>query len=410
MWRSFTVPVGVCPSVAVFPALCLLGYVVRHTQTRAPSPKTTRPDSDLQHTRPGLGLSLDALGSYSRGMSRNHPSPPPGASSSGKPAQASSHIDEAVAHSHDHAHSEGREQGGHSHDHSHAAASATRLGWALAVTGTVIIAELLGAFWSGSLSLAADAGHMVVDASGLVIALIAAHLMHRPRDEKHTWGWARSEVLAAALQAGMLLVISVMVAWEGAWRLASPPEVEAGPMLLVGVLGLVANVVSLVILAGGREANLNMRAAFLEVANDALGSLAVIVAAGAEWAFGWSRADAIASLLIAALMAPRALALLRRSVAILMEQAPVSVDVAKLRAHMLGVDGVLDVHDLHVAAISSHLVTVTAHVTVTHEADGPTRDRIIHELGECACHHFPIAHSTFQLECPEHASHEHIEH
>ena len=343
-------------------------------------------------------------------MSRTIPSPPPGGTESEKPTPASSHVDEAAAHSHDHAHLPDGGQGGHSHDHSHATASTTRLGWALAVTGTVVAAELLGAFWSGALSLAADAGHMVVDASGLVIALIAAHLTRRPRDEKHTWGWARSEVLAAALQAGMLLVICVMVAWEGAWRLASPPEVEAGPMLLVGIIGLVANVVSLVILAGGREANLNMRAAFLEVANDALGSLAVIVAAGAEWAFGWARADALASLLIAVLMAPRALTLLRRSVAILMEQAPASVDVTELRAHMMGVDGVLGVHDLHVVAVSSHLVTVTAHVTVTHEADGPCRDRIVHELGECACHHFPIAHSTFQLECPEHARHEHMEH
>lgn len=352
----------------------------------------------------------DPFGMYSRTMSDNRPLPSPGAGSARESAPASSHVDEAVAHSHEHAHSPKGGQGGHSHDHSHAGASTKRLGWALAVTGAVVVAELVGAFWSGSLSLAADAGHMVVDASGLVVALIAARLMRRPRDEKHTWGWARSEVLAATLQAGMLLVISAMVAWEGAWRLASPPEVEAGPMLLVGVIGLVANVVSLVILAGGREANLNMRAAFLEVANDALGSLAVIVAAGAEWAFGWTRADAIASLLIAVLMAPRALTLLRRSVGILMEEAPASVDVAKLRAHMMGVDGVLDVHDLHVAAVSSHLVTVTAHVTVTHEADGPSRDRIIHELGECACHHFPIAHSTFQLECPEHASHEHIEH
>ena len=251
---------------------------------------------------------------------------------------------------------------------------------------------------------------MVVDASGLVIALVAAHLTRRPRDDKRTWGWARSEVLAAALQAGMLVIISVMVAWEGAWRLASPPEVEAGPMLLVGVLGLVANAVSLLILAGGRDANLNMRAAFLEVANDALGSVAVIVAAGAEWAFGWGRADAVASLLIAILMAPRALTLLRRSVAILMEQAPASVDVGELRTHMMDVDGVLGVHDLHVVAVSSHLVTVTAHVTVTHESDGPHRDRIVHQLGECACHHFPIAHSTFQLECPEHASHEHLAH
>ena len=410
MWRSFTVPVGVCPSVAVFPALCLLGYVVRHTQTRAPSPKTRQPNSDLQHTRRSEPSTADPSGTYSRSMSDNRPSPSPSAGSARESAPASSHVDEAVAHSHDHAHSERGEHGGHSHDHSHTGASTKRLGWALAVTGAVVVAELVGAFWSGSLSLAADAGHMVVDASGLVIALIAARLMHRPRDEKHTWGWARSEVLAATLQAGMLLIICAIVAWEGAWRLASPPEVEAGPMLLVGVVGLVANVVSLAILAGGREANLNMRAAFLEVANDALGSLAVIVAADAEWAFEWTRADAIASLLIAVLMAPRALSLLRRSVAILMEEAPASVDVSELRAHMMGIDGVLGVHDLHVAAVSSHLVTVTAHVTVTHEADGPSRDRIIHELGECACHHFPIAHSTFQLECPEHASHEHIEH
>ena len=410
MWRSFTVPVGVCPSVAVFPALCLLGYVVRHTQTRAPSPKTTHPDSDLQHTGRSELSTPSPFGTYSRSMSDNRPSPSPSAGSARESAPASPHIDEAVAHSHDHAHSPGTEHGAHSHDHSHSSASAVRLGWALAVTGAVVVAELLGAFWSGSLSLAADAGHMVVDASGLVIALIAARLMRRPRDEKHTWGWARSEVLAAALQAGMLLIISVMVVWEGAWRLLSPPEVEAGPMLLVGIIGLLANVVSLAILAGGREANLNMKAAFLEVANDALGSLAVIVAAGAEWALGWTRADAIASLLIAVLMAPRALALLRRSIAILMEQAPTSVDVRQLRAHMLDVDGVLDVHDLHVAAVSSHLVTVTAHVTVSAESDGPSRDRIVHQLGECACHHFPIAHSTFQLECPQHREHEHLGH
>lgn len=135
---------------------------------------------------------------YSRGMSDNRPNPSPSAGSAQESAPASSHVDEAVAHSHDHVHSPGGGQGGHSHDHSHASTSAARLGWALAVTGAVVIAELVGAFWSGSLSLAADAGHMVVDASGLVIALIAARLMRRPRDEKRTWGWARSEVLSAA--------------------------------------------------------------------------------------------------------------------------------------------------------------------------------------------------------------------
>lgn len=262
----------------------------------------------------------DSLGMYSGGMSDNRPNPSPSAGAAQESAPASSHVDEAAVHSDDHAHSPSGGHGTHSHHHSHSSASTARLGWALAVTGLVVVAELVGAFLSGSLSLAADAGHMVVDASGLVIAVAAVVLTRRPRDDKRTWGWARSEVLAAALQAGMLLTISVMVAWEGAWRLLAPPEVEAGPMLLIGIVGLVANVASLAILAGGRDANLNMKAAFLEVANDALGSLAVIIAAVTEWAFGWTRADALASLLIAALMAPRALALLRRSLAILMEQ------------------------------------------------------------------------------------------
>lgn len=341
-------------------------------------------------------------------MPHNHPNHSHNCAHKNKPAPTSSHIHEA--HPHDHSHARGAGHGTHSHDHSHASASTTRLAWALAVTAAIVAAELAGAFWSGSLSLAADAGHMIVDASGLVIALTAAFLTRRPRDERRTWGWARSEVLAAALQAGMLLTISIMVAWEAIWRLVSPRELEAGPMLTVGIIGLVANVISLLILAGGRDANLNMKAAFLEVANDALGSFAVIIAAGSQWALGWRHADAVASLLIAALMAPRALTLLRRSLSILMEQAPDTVNVAELRAHMGTIDGVLGVHDLHVSAVSSHLVTVTAHVKVRPDADGASRDRIVHELGECACHHFPIAHSTFQLECPEHTEHEHLEH
>lgn len=343
-------------------------------------------------------------------MSGNNFTHPHEESSAANAANASSHAHEALVQAHDQHTSRDGGHGEHTHDHSHSSTSTARLGWALAVTGAVVAAELVGALWSGSLSLAADAGHMVVDASGLVIALTAACLTNRPRDARRTWGWARSEVLAAALQAGMLLAISVTVAWEAIWRLMMPREIEAGPMLVVGIVGLVANVVSLAILAGGRDANLNMRAAFLEVANDALGSLAVIAAAGAEWAFGWSYADTVASMLIAALMAPRALSLLRRSLAILMEQVPDSVDVGELRSHMMGIDGVLDVHDLHVSALSSHLVTVTAHVKVSPDTDGASRDRIVHELGECACHHFPIAHSTFQLESPVHAEHEHLEH
>ena len=278
----------------------------------------------------------------------------------------------------------GHSHGGHSHDH--ARASRTRLLMALGVTAGVMAAELVAAHVSGSLSLAADAGHMAVDSSGLVVALVAAHLMTRPRDDRHTWGWARSEVLAAALQAGMLAIICAIVAWEAVWRLVSPGAVEPVPMLVVGAVGLIAN--------------------------DALGSVAVIAAAACALATGWSGADAVASLLIAALMAPRALGLLRKSVAILMERTPHRIELAQVREHMLAVPGVTRVHDRHVTTVATGLVAVTAHVEVSPAVDAHGRDLIVHSLGECAAHHFPveIAHSTFQLECAEHAAHEHLAH
>ena len=300
----------------------------------------------------------------------------------------------------------------HGHDHSHATSSRKRLIGALAVTALVFVGELVAAYISGSLSLAADAGHMAVDSSGLVIALLAAHLSLRPRDNAYTWGWARSEVIAAALQAGMLLAICLIVAYEAVERLWENQSLQPLPMLVMGVVGLLANLISLAILAGGRGANLNMRAAFLEVANDALGSVAVIVAALVALATGWGRADAVASLLIAALMAPRALHLLQRSTAILMEATPSELNLDELRQHMCCLPGVVNVHDLHVSSVSSGLVVLTAHVQVGGQVTAAERDLIVHDLSECAAHHFPVEidHATFQLETARHAGHEHLEH
>lgn len=301
---------------------------------------------------------------------------------------------------------------GHGHDHAPAGTSRGRLSAALAVTGTVLVAELVGASLTGSLALAADAGHMAVDSMGLVIALIAAHLVARPRDDRHTWGWARSEVVAAALQAGMLAVICVTVAWEAVQRLLRPGVLEPAPMLVIGVIGLVANAASLAILSGGRGDSLNMRAAFLEVANDALGSLAVIVAAVLAMATGWSGGDAVASLLIAVLMAPRAVALLRRSLAILMEETPRGLDLADVRSHILAVPGVRDVHDLHVTTIATGTVSLTAHVTVDPDLDQAAHEGILHTLQTCVATHFPVSvgHATFQIDLPAHRDHEVLAH
>ncbi|MGO3796814.1 MAG: cation diffusion facilitator family transporter [Pauljensenia sp.] len=306
----------------------------------------------------------------------------------------------------------GRSRPTHDHSHGHASASRTRLAWALAITVTVLVVEFVGAVLTGSLALAADAGHMFVDSSGLVVALVAAHLMTRPRDDRHTWGWARSEVVAAALQAGMLAVICLFIAWEGIGRLVDPTPVDAAPMLAVGALGLVANAASLLVLSGGREESLNMRAAFLEVSTDALGSVAVIVAALVTLGTGWERADAVASLLIAAVMAPRALLLLRRSVRILMEETPDALDLAEVRAHMLRVPDVEDVHDLHASTIATGVVQLTAHVTVPDGTSGARRRDIVHALQECVASHFPVevGHSTFQLDSPGHRDHEVLRH
>lgn len=300
----------------------------------------------------------------------------------------------------------------HEHSHAQATTSRGRLAWALTITATILVAEFVGALVTGSLALAADAGHMLVDSSGLVIALIAAHLMTRPRDDRHTWGWSRSEVIAAALQAGMLAVICLLIAWEAVQRLLSPAMVEAGPMLVVGIVGLVANVASLLVLNGGKGDSLNMRAAFLEVSTDALGSVAVIVAAVVTMTTGWSRADAIASLLIAAVMAPRALHLLRRSARILMEETPQGLDLAQMREHMLSIPDVEDVHDLHVSTIATGVVQLSAHVTVDEDTTGQRRRDIVHALQECAACHFPveIRHSTFQLDTPSHREHEVLHH
>jgi len=296
--------------------------------------------------------------------------------------------------------------------HAHVTTSRTRLGAALAVTATVLVAELVGAVATGSLALAADAGHMAVDSTGLVIALLAAHLVARPRDDRHTWGWARSEIVAAALQAGMLAVICVIVAWEAVSRLAHPEPLEPVPMLVIGVIGLVANAVSLGILSGGRQDSLNMRAAFLEVANDALGSIAVIVAAVIALTTGWHGGDAVASLFIAVLMAPRAVALLRRSLRILMEETPEGLDLAQVRAHALSVPGVADVHDLHATTIATGMVSLTAHVTVDPGLDQEAHEGILHALQTCVATHFPIPveHATFQIDLPAHRDHELLEH
>ncbi|MGK2348964.1 cation diffusion facilitator family transporter [Actinomyces sp. W5033] len=290
----------------------------------------------------------------------------------------------------------------HSHCHDHAAASsARRLGLVLALTATVLLAELVTALLSGSLALLADAGHMATDSAGVVIALTAALLAKRPASDHSTWGMRRAEVIGAALQAGMLSIVGLVVAVRAVIDILSPSPVAAAPMLVMGVVGLVANVLSLLVLTGGRSDSLNMRAAFLEVANDALGSVGVVVAAAVIALTGWQQADAVASLLIVALIVPRAVSLLRSAGGVLMDFTPQDLDLGQVRRHLTDLDGVVAVHDLHAWTVASGLPVLTAHVVVTdeHYAAGTTAD-LLSAMQSCVAEHFPvrIQHSTFQIE------------
>jgi len=297
---------------------------------------------------------------------------------------------------------------GHSHNHG-AGASRGRLLVALCLSTTVLVAEIVTAFLTGSLALLADAGHMLTDVVGLVIALTAAHLSVRPATDRSTWGMRRAEVIGAALQAGMLAVVGVFVAFKAVRNLVAPPQVEASGMLVMGVIGLTANVVALLVLSGGHGDSLNMRAAFLEVLNDALGSVGVIIAAAVVARTGWTRADAVASLVIAVLILPRAVVLLRSALAVLMDFTPEELDLAQVRTHMLGVDHVEEVHDLHAWTVASGMPVLTAHVVVRDEClrDGHTEE-ILDRLQGCVAEHFPvrIQHATLQLEPVSHLEHE----
>ena len=299
------------------------------------------------------------------------------------------------------------------HQHTTPTTHRSRLAFAFAITTTILAAEVFGALWTNSLALLVDAGHMLTDASGLLMALVAAWLTLRPPTPERTWGYRRAEVLAAGAQAAVLLSVGLYAFVEGVRRLFEPPEVTANSLLLFGIIGLVGNITSMLILSSGRGANLNMRAAFLEVVNDALGSVAVIISAIVIALTGWTRIDALAGMLIAALIVPRAITILREAGSILLEATPPGLDLDDVRRHLLDVPHVQTVHDLHASTIATGLPVLTAHVVLDDNCfqDGHAAS-VLTDLQDCVAAHFDVSveHSTFQLEPPGHAQREHTTH
>jgi cobalt-zinc-cadmium efflux system protein len=299
--------------------------------------------------------------------------------------------------------------GDHAHSHTHAYRG--RLGLVLAITGVVLVVEVVGGLLSGSLALLADAGHMLTDATGLVLALIGANLGARAADARRTYGMQRAEVLAALSNALLLVAVAVWILIQAVERLRQPGEVETGLMLVVAVVGAVANAAGLLLLRRGQADSLNVRGAYLEVLADLLGSVAVIVAAVLIMLTGWTRFDALASLVIVLFIVPRAWSLLREVVDVLLEATPRGVDLERVRQHIREVAGVVDVHDLHVWTITSGVPVLSAHVVVDEACirDGRSGE-VLDRLGECLGGHFDVEHCTFQLEPVGHQDHEPASH
>jgi cobalt-zinc-cadmium efflux system protein len=294
------------------------------------------------------------------------------------------------------------------HDHASAPArNRARLSVVIGLVAAVLIVEVVGAWFTGSLALLADAGHMFSDLAGLVIALTATVVAARPATDRHTFGYQRAEVFGALLNGLILLVVAGVVVVGAIGRLSSgqSAEVLALPMLIVAVVGLLANVVGIVLLRPAAAGSINMRGAYLEVLGDALGSVAVIVAAVVILLTGFGQADAVASLVIAAMIVPRAIGLLRDVVRVFSESVPADTDVRGIREHLRGATGVVAVHDVHVWAITSGSHVFSAHIVVEPELLAAGRSgELLRELSACLSDHFDVEHSTFQLEPADHAA------
>ncbi|PZE79752.1 cation diffusion facilitator family transporter [Curtobacterium sp. MCBD17_032] len=302
---------------------------------------------------------------------------------------------------------------GHDHGHAHGHASERALLIAFCISAGILLAEVVGAVVTGSLALLVDAGHMVVDTGGLGIGLVATRLARRIPTARRTWGYQRAEVLGATAQAAILLAVGVYVVISAVQRLFVPEEIEAGPLLAFGIIGLVGNLVAFAVLVRASGEGFTSRAARLEVLNDTLGSVAVIAAAVVLFLTGWQRADSVAALLIGALILPRAVKLLHETADVLLEATPRGLDLDAVRGHILELDHVIAVHDLHATLVSTGVPNLTAHVVVDdHCFTTAHAPAILDELQQCVAEHFdvPVEHSTFQLEPASHQRHEHEVH
>ena len=276
-----------------------------------------------------------------------------------------------------------------------AAQHAGRLKWALGLTATYMVAEVVGGLVTGSLALLADAAHMMTDVGGLALALLAIRFAAREATPQRTYGYLRMEVLSALTNAVVLLLLTVYILYEAYQRFQAPPEIRSGPMLVVAAIGLVVNLISMRLLAGGSSESLNVKGAYFEVLSDMLGSIGVIVASLLIMWKGWVLADPIIGAGIGLFIVPRTWTLLKQVAHILMEGTPPNVDLAILERKLLEIAGVTAVHDLHVWTVTSGFDAMSGHLVV---ADLSRGREALREARRVLKDNFGIDHVTIQIE------------
>lgn len=304
---------------------------------------------------------------------------------------------------------------GHDHEHDHGiAADADRryLIAGLVLLGTFMVGEVITAIVVKSLALFSDAGHMLTDAAAIAVALWAIKLAARPPSQRWTYGLKRAEILSAAVNGITMLVVSGVILVEAIRRLATTnPDVEGGPVLVVAAIGCVVNVVVAWLISKANRSSLNVEGAYQHILTDLFGFIGTLIAGIVIVTTGWTQADSIASLVVVALMVRSSWGLLKNSGHILLEGSPDTVDLAAVRTHLLRIDHVLDVHDMHAWSITSGLPTLSAHLVLDDSCF--TDDHVPHLLDTvqaCLAEHFDVEHSTFQFEPAGHLEHEHAAH
>lgn len=269
----------------------------------------------------------------------------------------------------------------------------------LCLSGSYMIAEVIGGFATKSLALLADAAHMMTDVVGLFLAYMAIKIGEKKANSKKTFGYYRTEILAAVINAVILLGISVYVLFEAYQRFKNPPEVQSGAMMIVAGIGLVVNIVGIFIIRKGSDESLNMKGAYFEVLSDALTSVGVMIAGIIMLTTGWYYADPLISAAIGLLIFPRTWRLLKEAINVLLEGTPKDVNIEELRKSLESVQGVKKLHDLHVWSLTSGLNAMSSHVIAEHSED---LNVLLKTLSDKATTEFKISHTTFQIETEGH--------